>query len=360
MAADIGVLVGTAKGLFVLRGGAAPGWEISGPFLRGQEVYALAWARSDGRPRVLAGIHSAHWGPSVVWSDDLGGTWDEREAGSVRFPDDVDAAVQRVWQIHPDSDGVVWAGVEPAALFRSGDGGVTFELVRGLWDHPHRPQWMPGGGGLCLHTIVPDPVTPERMWVAVSTGGVYRTEDGGASWQARNRGIATPFLPGDDPPEFGQCVHKMALTPAIPERMFLQHHWGVYRSDDGGDNWTSVGQTLPSDFGFPVVVHPDDPDTVYVIPLESDEFRVTPGGRCRVYRSTDAGASWDALTDGLPQHDAYLTVLRDAFTASTQPAGLFFGTRTGEVFATLDGGEHWTALAGHLPPVLSVRAATLE
>jgi hypothetical protein len=277
----------------------------------------------------------------------------------VRFPEDVEAAVAGIWQIHPTGDGVVWAGVEPAALFRSDDGGASFELVRGLWDHPHRPEWMPGGGGLCLHTVIVHPATPQRLWVAISAAGVYRSDDGGASWQARNRGIVAPFLPVDEPPEFGQCVHKVALHPAEPDRLFLQHHWGVYRSSDGGDHWEDVGDALPSDFGFPVVVHPDDPDTVYVIPLESDEYRVTPGAGCRVYRSTDAGGSWEALEDGLPQSDAYFTVLRDAFTASADPAGLFFGTRTGELYGSLDGGEHWAALAEHLPPVLSVRAIAL-
>ncbi|HWB72915.1 MAG TPA: hypothetical protein VG452_11930 [Egibacteraceae bacterium] len=360
MATHTSILVGTAKGLFVVSGDGRQRWEVSGPFLRGQALYAVAWERSHDRPRILAGGHSEHWGPSVVWSDDLGATWDERDGGSVRFPPDVDAAVRRIWQLHPADDGVVWAGVEPAALFRSADRGVSFELVRGLWEHPHRPQWTPGGGGLCLHTVLLDPSTPERLWVAISTGGVYRSDDGGVTWQARNRGIATPFLPGDEPPEFGQCVHKMALHPAVPDRLFLQHHWGVYRSDDGGDGWNSVGRALPSDFGFPLVVHPDDPDTVFVIPLESDEFRVTPEGRCRVYRSSDGGGSWSALTDGLPQRDAYLTVLRDAFAASVQPVGLFFGTRTGELFGSVDGGERWSTLVRHLPPVLSVRPLAMD
>lgn len=337
------VLVGTAKGLFVLRDG------LHGPFLRGQEIYAAALT---GEGRMLAGGHDQHWGPAVLSSADDGATW--VETGAVRFPADVDAAVERVWQVHAAPDGTIYAGVEPAALFSSRDSGETFELVRGLWEHPHRPQWAPGGGGLCLHTILPHPSDPARMWVAISTGGVYRTDDGGATWQARNRGIAAPFLPGDEPPEFGQCVHKVALHPDAPDRLFLQHHWGVYRSDDAGDSWRSIGESLPSDFGFPVVVHADDPDAVSVIPLQSDEFRCTPDARCRVYRSRDAGATWDALTDGLPQQDAYVTVLRDAFCAS--PAGLYFGTRTGELFGSTDGGEHWETLASHLPPVLCVRA----
>ena len=337
------VLVGTAKGLFLLDDG------LHGPFLRGQSVYAAAFGQ-DGR--ILAGGHDEHWGPAVLCSDDGGATW--TESGAIRFPADVDAAVERVWQVQTAPDGVIYAGVEPAALFASRDGGQTFDLVRGLWDHPHRPQWRPGGGGLCLHTIVPHPTDPARMWVAVSTGGVYRTDDGGETWQARNRGIATSFLPGDEPPEFGQCVHKVTLHPDHPDRLFLQHHWGVYRSDDAGDSWQSVGADLPSDFGFPVVVHPDDPMTFYVIPLESDEFRCTPDGRCRVYRSSDAGGTWEALENGLPQHDAYVTVLRDGFCAS--PSGLYFGTRTGEVFGSTDGGERWETLADHLPPVLCVRA----
>lgn len=357
MTDETGVLVGSAKGVFLVRGGVG-GWTIDGPFLHGQEVAAVAWDRAGDALRMLAGGYSAHWGPSVLWSDDLGATWDEHDTGAVRFPDDTDAAVQRVWQIHPAGDGVVYAGVEPAALFHSGDGGMTFELVRGLWEHPHRPQWEPGGGGLCLHTVVTDPTTPERLWVAISTGGVYRSDDAGATWQARNQGIAASFLPGDEP-EFGQCVHKFALQPGPAGRMFLQHHWGVYRSDDGADSWQDVGGSLPSDFGFPMVVDPVRPDTAYVLPLESDGFRVTPDARCRVYRTTDAGATWEGMGDGLPQTDAYLTVLRDGFTAAPESGALFFGTRTGELYGSLDAGEHWTTLASHLPPVLSVRATTL-
>lgn len=260
----------------------------------------------------------------------------------------------------------MYAGVEPAALFRSSDGGETYELVRGLWDHPHRAQWQPGGGGLCLHTVVRDDAEPATMWVAISAAGVYRTTDGGETWEARNRGITVPFLPGEEP-EHGQCVHKMARHPSRPERLFLQHHWGVYRSDDRGDTWTSVGESMPADdppvgskprpFGFPIVQHPRDPDTVYVIPLGSDWRRWTADGRCRVYRSRDAGDTWETLTDGLPQEHAYLTVLRDGFCADPlEPAGLWFGTRTGEVFASADEGDTWRCVARHLPPVVCVKA----
>ncbi|MEW6583051.1 MAG: exo-alpha-sialidase [Actinomycetota bacterium] len=361
---DVVVLVGTAKGAYLLC--ADPGrseWRIGGPWFAGRAVDAVCIDTRAGTPRMLAGTRSEHWGPSAFRSDDLGRTWREPDGPAVRFPAGTDAAVARVWQLTPgrrDEPDVVYAGVEPAALFRSDDGGATFQLVRGLWDHPHRPQWQPGGGGLCLHTIVPDPADGDRMWVAISTGGVYRTDDGGDTWRARNAGIRAPFLPGDEPPEFGQCVHKMALHPTRPGTLYLQHHWGVYRSDDAGDTWVGIGDSLPSDFGFPLVVHPHEPDTVYVVPLESDMVRLTPQGRPRVHRSRDGGATWEALGDGLPAGDAWLTVLRDGLTTDgLDPAGLYLGTRTGEVFASADGGERWRLLHAHLPPVLSVRAAQI-
>jgi photosystem II stability/assembly factor-like uncharacterized protein len=364
------VLVGTTKGAFVLRSDAARAEvSVEGPHFPGEEIYSLALDQRDGRQRVLAGTISAHWGPGIAWSDDLGATWTDPPEANIAFPADTGASLQRVWQLEPagaNEPGVVYAGVEPAALFRSTDGGETYELVRGLWDHPHRPEWQPGGGGLCLHTVIRDDADPQAMWVAISSAGVYRTTDGGATWEARNRGIKTPFLPGP-PPEQGQCVHKVARHPDRPDRLFLQHHWGVYRSDDRGDSWTSVGESMPADappvgseprpFGFPIVAHPHDPDTVYVLPLASDGHRWTVDGKCRVYRSRDAGATWDALSQGLPQEHAYLTVLRDGFCADPlQPAGLWFGTRTGEVYASADEGETWRCVASHLPPIACVKA----
>jgi hypothetical protein len=362
MAEEALLLVGTTKGAYLLSAdGGRSDWRLDGPWFAGRSVDAVGIDRRGGATRLLAGTTSAHWGPSVFRSDDLGRSWQEPEGPAIRFPADADAALERVWQLQPgreDEPGVVWAGVAPAALFRSEDGGASFELVRGLWDHPHRPQWQPGGGGLCLHTIVPHPGDPARMWVAISAAGVYRTDDGGGTWQPRNAGIAVRFLPVDEPPEFGQCVHKVSLHPDRPDTLFLQHHWGVYRSDDAGDHWVDVGSALPSDFGFPVLVHPHDPDTVFVLPLESDMVRTTPEARCRVYRSRDGGGTWEPCEDGLPQREAWMTVLRDALaTDGLDPAGIYFGTRTGELFASIDGGDRWSLVRSHLPPILSVRAA---
>jgi hypothetical protein len=361
---DTLVLVGTTKGLFTLRAaGGRDHFELAGPTFAGEEVYSTCVDTRGPTPRVFAGSVSNHWGPVLRRSDDLGGSWSEDETAALTFPDGSEAALARIWQLTPgpaESPDVVYAGVEPAALFRSDDGGRTFSLVRGLWDHPHRPQWQPGGGGLCLHTVLVHPTDPQRLLVAISAAGVYLSDDGGESWRAGNAGIVVPFLPDSPAPEFGQCVHKVARDAADPERLYLQHHGGIYRSEDGGGSWTAMTGIGGMDFGFPVVAHPTRPDTAYLLPLDSDEYRCTPGGRCTVWRTTDAGGSWEPLTNGLPQRDAHLTVLRDAMTTDgLDPAGLYFGTRTGEVYGSTDDGDSWRVLADHLPPVLSVRAGAI-
>ncbi|MFI6791565.1 WD40/YVTN/BNR-like repeat-containing protein [Nonomuraea sp. NPDC050383] len=357
---DAMLAIGTRKGLFLARSTGGGPFEVQPIRFSTVGVPSVAIDTRGPSPRLLAGIEYGHFGPSVMYSDDLGESWQEASRPPVAFPDKTGATLARVWQLQPSPSepGVVWAGAEPAALFRSEDRGVTYELVEGLWEHPHRPHWQPGGGGLCLHTIVPHPSDPRVMGVAVSAAGFYRTADGGLSWEAANQGIRAPFLPeGRQYPEFGQCVHKVALHPARPDRLFLQHHFGVYRSDDFGGAWHGVGGSLPSDFGFPVVVDPHRPDTVYVLPLQADVDRTPVEHRLRVYRSDDAGDTWRPLDRGLPEPPVHVTVLRDAMTASE--AGLFFGTRDGEVHASTDGGESWSLVARHLPDVLTVRAAVL-
>lgn len=360
MPTDVLLAVGTRKGLFLgHRRGVA--WEFDGPHFNAQAVYSVAIDTRGDTPRLLAGGDSAHYGPSVFHSDDLGATWTEPTKPPVKFPKDTGTSLERVWQLHPSAaePDVVYAGTEPAALYRSEDRGESFELVRPLWEHPTRSQWVPGGGGEGLHTILTDARDPNAITVAVSTAGVFRTEDGGASWQPSNSGVSAVFLP-DPNPEFGQCVHKVARDAADPDRLYLQNHWGVYRSDDGGARWTDIGEGLPSDFGFAVAAHPHRADTAYVFPINADIDRVPAEHRCRVFRTQDAGKTWEPLTEGLPETDHYGTVLRDALcTDDADPAGVYFGNRNGEVFASADDGESWQTLATHLPDVLCVRAAVI-
>jgi photosystem II stability/assembly factor-like uncharacterized protein len=358
---DVLLLVGTMKGAFILRAGADRArWDIGGPYFPGSAVYAMAYDAREGRPRIWAGPNSMHWGGVLRSSDDFGRTWTNPEEANVKFPEGTETALKQIWQIAPgrasEAD-VLYCGVEPAAIFVSKDAGATWQLNDGLWNHPHRPTWQPGGGGLCLHTIMLDPADPERIRIAISTGGMYVTEDGGATWRASNSGVRAVFLP-DQYPEYGQCVHKVVQSKQKPERMFLQNHWGLYRSDDRGETWTDIANGVPSDFGFPIALHPTEPDTAWIVPLESDEFRCTPEGKLRVYRTRDAGATWQAMTRGLPQEDAYETVLRDAMAVdSLSPAGVYFGTRNGKLFGSSDEGESWSELLDGLPPVISVKAA---
>ncbi len=353
--------IGTRKGLWLARSDDdRRTWTVEGPHLLAQEVAAVSVDVRRSPPRLLAGIQYGHWGPTVMWSDDLGASWQETDHGAIRFPEDTGAALARVWQLRPDTadrPDVVWAGCEPHSLWRSADGGCTFDLVRGLWDHPHRTTWEPGGGGGAVHTVLPDAAS-DRVTIAMSTGGVYVSEDRGDSWEPRSRGISAVFMP-DPMPEYGQCVHKVAVDAGGPQRMYAQNHFGVFRTDDSGGSWTSIAEGLPVDFGFPIVTSPHAPGTAWVVPLVADMQRVPPDGRLRVHRTRDAGESWSEVGAGLPDK-AWTAVMRDAMCADDRdPTGVYVGTRDGCVYASADEGETFSLVADHLPDVLAVRAVRL-
>lgn len=359
---NVVLAVGTNKGLFLFR--SSPDrkqWKMAGPYFHGKAIFSSVYDSRAGRHRLWV-CENSFWGAYLHYTDDFGRAWTNPTRANIKFPAESGAALQNIWKIciAPDRPDTMFCGVEPAALFRSDDNGETWSLVRALFDHPHRPRWRAGNSGLCLHTVVLDPTNKQRLTVAISAAGVYRSDDDGQSWQARNRGVRVVFEP-ERHPEFGQCVHRIDSHPARPERLFLQNHWGLYRSDDYGDSWQDIAHDIPSDFGFCVLVHPHNPDWVYVVPVESDEFRCTPEGRLRVYRTRNAGRSWEALTRGLPQHDAYETVLRDALCAdSLQPAGIYFGTRSGKLYASSDDGKSWRKIADGLPQIVSVHAAVVN
>ncbi|MGZ4450473.1 MAG: WD40/YVTN/BNR-like repeat-containing protein [Nocardioides sp.] len=356
------LMVGTRKGLWIgTSDEAREEWDFTGPHFDMEEVYSCLVDTRGERPRLLAGSSSSWLGPQVRRSDDLGASWEETPGGAVRFPEGAGATVERVWQLVTGAEpGVVYAGTEPGAVFRSTDGGSTFALEQALWDHPHRPQWNAGFGGQAFHTVLPHPTDPQSVTAALSTGGVYQTSDGGASWEPRNQGIRAIFLPeGQQFPEFGQCVHKITRHPARPERLYLQNHGGVYRSDDHGASWQSIAEGLPADFGFPIVVHPNDPDTVYVFPINGGDKRYPPEAKARVWRSRDAGASWEELASGLPD-GFFVAVMRDAMCADDhQWAGLYFGARNGAVWGSADEGDSWRPIVTDLPDVMCVRAAAI-
>ena len=360
---DVILLVGTVKGAFLLRSNRRrTAWEVGGPYFHGQNVYSMAYDARGGQHRIWASTQS-YWGTLLRSSDDFGRSWTNPQQAPIRFPTDTGMSLKNIWQIAlgpADEPDVLYCGVEPAALFETRDAGQTWGLVRGLFDHPHRPRWMPGNGGLALHTIVLDPSDKQRIYIAISAGGVYRTVDGGRTWTAQNRGIRAMFMPNKYP-EFGQCVHKITMHPDRPGRLFLQNHWGLYRSDDYAETWTDIANGVPSDFGFALLMHPRKADYVYSIPVESDEFRCSCDGRLRVYRTRNCGQTWEPLGRGLPQKRAYETVLRDGLAGDTcDPAGLYFGTRSGQLFGSRDEGKTWHKILESLPAILCVRCAVID
>ena len=350
------LLVGTKKGLFVLEGKPGAPFAVRARAFAGEPVeYAVRDPRSG---RVFASVTSPFYGPKIFFADDPAGEWGQ--AAGLALPTGGDAALERIWVIVPgEAEGVVYAGGDPGVLFESRDGGATFAVNRAFWEHPSRPGWQPGAGGLCLHSIATWPGDPNRLAVAVSAAGVWLTDDGGGTWRSGNEGIVARYMPEDAPADVvALCVHRIERAATRPDRLFMQFHGGVYRSDDAGQSWIDIADGLPSDFGFPLVLDPADADSAYVIPLTADVDRVTPNGRVRVYETRDAGATWAPRGDGLPSEHAYLTVLREAFDRVGEGADLelYFGTTSGAVFGSGDGGASWFEAAAQLPPVHSVAA----
>jgi len=391
----IRLLVGTRKGAFVFTSdGDRRRWSIAGPHFAGWEIYHLKGSPADP-DRLYASQSSGWFGQVIQRSDDGGRTWFQpgsaEGSGSVpaesalqgksnMFAYDTSAATgkpltthqfydgsqrpwefKRVWHLEPslDDPDTCYAGVEDAALFKTTDGGTSWHELAGLRGHATAPQWAPGAGGMCLHTVVLDPIHKGRIYCAISAAGAFRSDDHGQTWKPINHGLHSDFMP-DPTAEVGHCVHRIVIHPSNPSTIYMQKHWDVMRSDDGGGTWREVSGNLPSDFGFPIAVHAHDPETIYVIPILSDSLHYPPGGRLRVYRSRTGGQDWQPLTKGLPQRHCYVNVLRDAMAVdSADSCGVYFGTTGGQVYASTDSGDTWKALARHLPPVLSVEVQTL-
>ncbi len=353
------LLIGTKRGLFTATSSDRSSWEISEPLLVGNEVYHAVLDPRDGRTAWAATSHAV-WGAHLHRSDDAARSWRVLEAAP-HYPDE--RGVSAIWCIapgHASEPDRLYAGIEPAGLFVSDDRGASWAGVPGLNEHPTNVAWQPAGGALALHSVVVDPRTPERIYCALSAGGVYRSDDHGASWRALNGGVRADFLPRKLP-DAGQCVHKLLLHPRRPDRLWQQNHCGTYRSDDGAESWLEVTNDLPTDYGYALALDPADPDAAFVVPEESSHMRTTAGGKLRVYATRDAGASWRPLAHGLPQAHAYVTVLREAMASDPlQPSGLYLGTSSGHLFASRDGGESWQAIAQFLPRILSVTAAAID
>jgi photosystem II stability/assembly factor-like uncharacterized protein len=373
---NVRVLVGTKKGAFVLTAdGRRDKWEVAGPFFAGWEIYHIKG--SPVNPERLYASQSSGWfGQVMQRSDDGGKTWTavgnkfvydgadpDGKAGTHQWYDGTPHPweFKRVWHLEPSLTDAqtVYAGVEDAALFRSTDGGQNWSELPGLRRHGSGPHWQPGAGGLCLHTIVLDPKDEKRMYIAISSAGAFRTDDGGENWKAINRGLRSEHIPNPEA-EVGHCVHHIAMHPGRPGVLFMQKHWDVMRSDNAGDNWREVSGNLPTDFGFCIDVHAHEPETIYVVPIKSDGEHFPMDGQLRVYRSRSGGGEWEALTKGLPQKDCYVNVLRDAMAVdSLDKCGVYFGTTGGQVYCSADAGDSWAPIVRDLPAVLSVEVQTL-
>ncbi len=365
------VLVGTRKGAFILTSdGTRETWNVNGPHFGGWELYHLKGSPADPN-RIYASQSSSWFGQTVQRSDDGGKTWEAvgnqfsyaGVTGTHQWYDGTPHPweFKRAWHFEPsltDAD-TVYAGVEDAALFRSTDGGRSWEELPGLREHGTGPKWQPGAGGLCLHTILIDPSNHDRMYIAISAAGAFRTDDGAKTWKPINQGLVSNYIP-DPKAEVGHCVHHVAMHPARPDVLFMQKHWDVMRSDNAGDLWTEVSGNLPTDFGFVIDVHAHEPDTIYVVPIKSDSEHYPPDGALRVYRSRTGGNEWEALGHGLPDRNCYVNVLRDAMSVDAlDPCGVYFGTTGGQVYASSSAGDRWAPIVRDLPPVLSIEVQTL-
>lgn len=381
------VLVGTKKGAFILSSDEKrQKWDVSGPQFNGWEIYHMKGSPVDP-DRIYASQCSGWFGQIIQRSSDGGKSWETPGGGPTTSPDGMPMGesnkfvyegtpgthqwfdgtqrpweFKRVWHLEPSltDPNTVYAGVEDAALFKSVDGAATWQELAGLRQHESGPNWQPGAGGMCLHTILQDPGNPDRIYIAISAAGAFRTDDGGKSWKPINKGLRSQYIPDQDA-EVGHCVHRIAMHPSRPDVLFMQKHWDIMRSDNAGDSWHEVSGNLPSDFGFPIDVHAHEPETIYVVPIKSDSEHFVPDGKLRVYRSRTGGNEWEALTNGLPQSDCYVNVLRDAMAVdSLDSCGIYFGTTGGQVYGSSDSGDTWAPIVRDLPSVLSVEVQTLQ